>query len=106
MTLREHLVEAAKVDPSAARELAGPPLPPLAATAWRVFQDVHETRPIGAQGITPVSYVELDAYCRLTETTLTPLDVHLVRVIDTEFVASTAAAMAPTDDSPPPLPAP
>jgi hypothetical protein len=98
MTIGEHLREAARVDPSARRELVGPTLPPIAERAWSVFGDLHACRPLSAQGITPISYVEMDAYCRMTGQQLAPLDVFLVRTIDEAFVAEWAIQANPRAD--------
>lgn len=91
--MRDHLERAAATDPSAARELIGPPLPPVAAIAWRTFDALHRARPVSANGIVPISYTELSAFVQLTDSHLTPLDIALVRVIDEVYVEETAAAM-------------
>lgn len=100
--MREHLTRAQQFDASAARELRGPLLPPLAARAWSVFGDLHATRSMGMSGVGPIAYSELDAYCRVTATRLTPCDVQLVRVADDAFLAEMAERLAP--DTTPDLP--
>lgn len=100
LTVREHLERAAAVDPAAARELIGPPVPPVALSAWQAFDDLHAARPMSAQGVTPISYTELDAYVRLTGAPLTPLDVQLVRVIDDAYLDEWALGMTPHADAP------
>ncbi|MBY0490628.1 MAG: hypothetical protein K2R93_12370 [Gemmatimonadaceae bacterium] len=103
LTVREHLERAAAVDPAAARELVGPPMPPVGLTAWHTFDALHRARPMSAQGVTPISYTELDAFRRLTGTPLTPLDVQLVRIIDEVYLDEYARAMAPEPTDVPPL---
>lgn len=106
MTIGEHLREAAKFDPSVWRDIIGPTLVPIAERAWAVFGDLHACRPLSAHGITPISYVEMDAYSRMTGQQLAPLDVFLVRVIDEAFVAEWAVQANPRadDDAGPSLP--
>lgn len=67
-------------------DLVGPPLPPVAEVAWRVFGEVSATRTSGMGGIGAITYTELLAYQTLTDTRLTPLDVLLVREADQVFV--------------------
>lgn len=85
--------------------MVGPPLPKLAAAAWQVFLDLHTARPVGMHGISPIGYVELDAYQRVTHTRLTPWEVRLVRAIDETYLADALSRLTPDDDTPPPPPA-
>ena len=103
MTVREHLIEAAKFDPAVAVELAGPPIDPLTRYAWGVFDTMHARRPLSAQAVQPLTFVEIEAYCRLTGESLTPLDLHLVCVIDDAYVAAIANAFSADggQDAPP-----
>lgn len=87
-------------------DLVGPTLPPLAAYAWDVFCELHSARPVGMGGVSPITYSEVDAYCRLTGAQLSPLDVYLVRTIDEVFLTdihrTSDAENAPTlHDLPP-----
>ncbi len=68
-------------------DLVGPPLPPLAERAWRVFGELSGTRASGMGGVGAITYTEMDAYQRLTGATLTALDVALVREADAGFLA-------------------
>lgn len=84
-------------------ELVGPPMPPLAERAWQVFHDLSATRASGMGGVGAITYAETDAYCRLTDTALTPLDVALVREADAAFLSYAyrklkAAGTRPDDD--------
>jgi hypothetical protein len=86
----------AQVDPALVLdELAGPPLPPMAARAWRVFGEVNSTRSSGMGGIGAITYTELAAYQAVTGERLTPLDVALVREADGAFLQFAMRRMAP-----------
>jgi hypothetical protein len=86
-------------------ELVGPPMPPLAERAWDVFGQLSGTRASGMGGVGAITYTEMDAYQRLTGTTLTALDVALVREADAAFLSYAyrklkAAGTRDDDDSP------
>lgn len=78
--------------------LVGPPIPPIAEHAWRVFWDLSETRAVGMGGVSGISYTELAAYATMTGQPLTPLDVALVREADRAFLASVRKADAARED--------
>jgi hypothetical protein len=81
-------------------DLVGPPLPPVAARAWEVFSHVSGTRSSGMGGIGAITYTELLAYQTLTGTTLTPLDVALVREADQAFLSFALTRMKSAGDRP------
>ena len=100
-TVRAHL-EAAVVsttfDPAvnaqARAHLRGPDLPPDARHAWAVFASLSRTRTMSSAGPNPISYLEIDAYCRVTHDRLTPLDVALIREADDALAAAVVARSA------------
>lgn len=67
-----------------------------------MFLDLHAARPVGMQGISPITYSEVDAYLRTTHTALTPWEVRLVRAIDEAYMADALARLKTDDDAPPP----
>lgn len=78
--------------------LVGPPIPPIAEHAWRVFWDLSETRAVAMGGVSAISYTELAAYHTMTGQPLTPLDVAFVREADRAFLASVRKAEAARED--------
>jgi hypothetical protein len=57
---------------------------------WRIFTELDATRSVGMSS-NPISYVEIDAYCRLIWGTLTPWEVQCVLALD-RTVRSLSAA--------------
>ncbi|MFN9087348.1 MAG: hypothetical protein ACK6DP_12365 [Gemmatimonas sp.] len=78
-------------------EIVGPPLPPIAARAWQVFGELSGTRSAGMGGVSAIPYTEMLAYQTLTGTTLTPLDVALVREADAAFLSYAMSRMKRAD---------
>ena len=97
------LAEPAMMD-TVMEDLVGPPLPPVAVRAWEVFSQVSGTRSSGMGGIGAITYTELLAYQTLTGTTLTPLDVALVREADQAFLSFALARMKSAGDRPKDVP--
>lgn len=93
MTLREHLLVAAQLNPAALEDLLGPPLPPVAERAWGVFLDLNGTRGSSQGGLQPITYTELAHYQTLTGATLTPFECELVREADAVFVSEALARL-------------
>ena len=49
---------------------------------------------MSSAGPNPISYLEIDAYCRVTHDQLTPLDVALIREADDALAAAVVARSA------------
>jgi hypothetical protein len=81
-------------------EIVGPPLPPVAVRAWDVFGQLSGTRSAGMGSIGAITYTELVAFQTCTGTTLTPLDVALIREADGAFLSMAMARMNRADDPP------
>jgi hypothetical protein len=78
--------------------LIGPVLLPVAAVAWEAFNDLSATRGASSAGVSPISFLEIEAYQRVTGHTFTPLDVALITTADAAFIAEAheRATPAPT----------
>lgn len=68
----------------------GPSLPPEAVHLWNHFVQLHAARTSGGMGPNPITYAELDAYCRLTAAGLDAWEVGAVRALDDAYLASLA----------------
>lgn len=62
-------------------------MPLETAHVWAWFQELHAARSSG-MAANPISFTEIDAYCRLNQVVMTPWELGLIRQID-------AIALAP-----------
>lgn len=83
-------------------DLLGPPMPPGTDVGWDVFIALHQTRGATMGTLLPITYTEMDAYQRLTQRRLTPLDVALVREADRAMLDEVVARQPAADEPPPP----
>lgn len=83
--------------PDALEALIGPPLLPIAANAWDVFNALSATRGSSSAGVLPITYSELEAFQRVTTTQLTALDVELVRTADAAFLTEVHERAQPAE---------
>lgn len=93
------LAEPAMLEPTL-EDVVGPPLPPGADRAWRIFGELNATRASGTGGVGAITYAEMVAYETLTGVLLTPLDVALVREADAVFLQHALTRMS--RETPPP----
>lgn len=49
---------------------------------WSVFLELCATRSLGMMGANPITYLEIEAYQRLTELRLTPVEVRTILALD------------------------
>lgn len=63
-------------------ELACPPLPRELAYLWRVFLKLSARRGSNGFAASPISYLDIDAFCRLTGTSLSPWEIELIEDLD------------------------
>lgn len=68
-------------------DLLGPPMPPGTESGWEMFWALHETRGMAMTGLLPITYAEMDAYQRLTQRRITPLEAALIREADRAIAA-------------------
>jgi hypothetical protein len=81
-TVREHLQQAAKANPSIAAKLEGPPFPEELRYLYRWAAQLTGRSGIGFGAVAPLSYSELDAFCRLTGARPNRLDVEGLMLLD------------------------
>jgi len=68
---------------------------------FEAFWDLHQVRGSNGFGPSPISYHDIDTYCRVLDVKLTPWDVRMIRQMDSVMMkanrvsdARTAAAAA------------
>lgn len=103
-TQREHLESLAR---QRARSGLPPPeglseyeCPDAAEHLWRWFLEVSRRRGSNGFGANPISYSELEAWSRLTETRLSALEVDWIMALDDARAAASAAAAPARADLP------
>lgn len=57
---------------------------------WRQFTSLHRARTSNGWGPNPITWSELDAYCRLTGVQLDPWEVEAIRALDEAFLDAAA----------------
>lgn len=88
-TKREHLEAVAQQLGRLPDALANAPsLPAGGEFVWSVFNELHPCRSLGMAGPQPISFVELDAWQRVTGIRLRPFELQAIRAIDFAFLES------------------
>ena len=82
VTLWDQLTAASYTSDAAEEKLLGPPCPLAAEHLWPIFLELHSARSSNGFGLNPLSFVELDAYQRVTGIELLPEEVSLLRLAD------------------------
>lgn len=67
----------------------GPKLQPELRPLWWTFLSLHKARGSNGMGLNPISFVEIDAWCRLNRTPLDPWEVDVIRALDDAYLEST-----------------
>lgn len=104
-TNRAHLEAAARMgDAQAAADLDGPECPEEAEYLVRAVYELHGRSGVGPGGLAPLSYSELEAYCRLTGFDADALEVDGLMVLDRALLAPDAGwdDTEATDEGPAP----
>lgn len=57
---------------------------------WRTFQSLHRARGSNGWGPNPISWSDMDAYCRLSGVALDPWEVEAIRAIDDVYFEAVA----------------
>lgn len=68
-----------------ARLADAPVLPDECRDTWLAFLDLHRARPAGGMSAGNITYSEIDAYQRLTGSSLEPWQVRAIRAADGAF---------------------
>lgn len=66
-------------------ELDQDPPPEAALDAWDHWHDLHAGRTYNGMAITPLSWLDIDAWCRIRGLTPTFTELELIRTIDRAF---------------------
>lgn len=85
-TLREHLEQVERQTGRRPKDLDGPDFPNLMSHLWTAFLDLNNSRSMGQYSANPISYQEIEAYCRLSAVPLTPRDVDAIKAIDQKYL--------------------
>jgi hypothetical protein len=65
-------------------------LPPAVAYLWSAFLRLHCRRGSNGFGASPLSWSEIDAFCRLSGVRLAPWEVEIVEALDDAYMAEQA----------------
>ncbi|MGY6410047.1 MAG: phage tail assembly chaperone [Alkalilacustris sp.] len=68
-----------------------PQMPDGTGLLWEAFLDLSLARTYHAQGPNPISFIEIEAWARLTRTPLQPHHVRIIRAMDVTFMEHFAA---------------
>lgn len=97
-SLAAHLTIAARLDPRAAADLAGPPFPQQCAYVWTWFCELNDARPSSSSSMVagtsmattiarvPISFTEIRNWASLTGRRLRPWEVDLLRALDVAWL--------------------
>lgn len=66
--------------------LDAPPLPQGCEDLWRIFDELHGCRGSNGFGLTRISFVELDAWQRVSGAKLLPWELEAIRKADGAFM--------------------
>lgn len=68
-------------------ELECPPLPLELQHIWRAFQRLARRRSSSGFGVNPISWGDIDAFCRFNSSTFTPWEIQLIEDLDEIYLA-------------------
>lgn len=89
--LERHLCEALRLHLTG----AGLAVPEAGRVLWRVFIRLSEARAYSPIGPNPISFSEIDAWCRLMNVPLQPHHVSILRAMDVVWIDQFYARQAP-----------
>lgn len=87
--MADHLAVVAKVTGRKIEDNS-PVLPREARYLWTTFVSLHRARTSSGFGPNPITWTEIDAYCRLNGTALDPWEVEAVRALDDTYMSVAA----------------
>lgn len=73
-------------------ELACPPLPMALLYLWSAFLRLSNRRGAGGFGVNPISYGEIEAFCRLSGQRFAPWEIRLIEELDQMFMVEQSKA--------------
>jgi len=71
-------------------ELFGPPFPHALGHLWRLFGRLSERRASNGFGPSPISYLEISAFCELTRLKLDSFELEILEDLDSLFLSAKA----------------
>lgn len=71
-----------------------PPLPEALAYLMEWFDELSRARTSSGFGLNPITYMEMDAWARLTDRRITPFDAKMLKDIDTMWLLAYATTRA------------
>lgn len=79
---RVHLEKVADRMPAARKALEGPPLPEAGAYVWTWFLELNAARAPGFAGITPLSFLDMQAWAQATGRSVRRLELQWLKELD------------------------
>jgi len=67
-----------------------PELLPEITHIWDWFLELTATRGSNGFGVNPITYTEIDAWSRLLKTEPSPLEIELIKIIDSVYLEKVA----------------
>lgn len=87
ITKREHLLQVEKSTKRKPKDLENPhEFPRLLSHVWSFFCELQSARTAGFSGANPLSYSEIESWCRLSGNSLTPYDVAVIKQLDNTYM--------------------
>ena len=83
---RAHLEHLEKITGERDPELDVPPFPEPLRRLWDKFLSLHEGRTYGINGANPITYLDMDAWMRVTRNSLAPWEVTSIMKIDKAWI--------------------
>lgn len=65
-----------------------PPLPECMVGAWRIFLELTGGRTMHAAGPNPITWTDIDAYCRQSGASLASWELAAIRAADAAFLSA------------------
>lgn len=93
-TVRDHLAAIWRQTGVKPPELESAPFPEIFSQHWADFLELHSARTSNGFGANPITFVELDAWVRLTGNTLTSTDVKVIKMLDSVYLKFQAEQQA------------
>lgn len=88
VTRKAHFEQVQKSTGRPVPELDGPEFPEEGRHWWSMFMELSRARSSNGFGPNPISYIEIDAWRRLTDVDLSPFDVKMIRMLDDLWITT------------------
>lgn len=88
MSKRKKLEQISATSGNRSPALDPDPIPDLALQSWAYWADLNASRFQNGMGITPLSWMDFDAWSRIRGRKPTFTELELIRVIDRAFVST------------------